>query len=55
MLNVSGGAAGAVTWGANFKLAAWTSPATGFTRAITFHFNSALWKEESRTTVDVPN
>ena len=53
--NNSGGAMGAVTWGASYKLAAWTSPATGFSRSIDFRFNGSNWVEITRTTVDVPN
>jgi hypothetical protein len=55
--NVSGGAMGAVTWGSNYKLAAWTNPATGFSRSIEFRSDAAnlLFVERSRTTVDVPN
>lgn len=53
--NNSGGAMGAVTWNAAYKLAAWTSPATGFSRSIDFRYNSANWVEIGRTTVDVPN
>lgn len=53
--NTSGGALGAVTWGAGFVLSAWTSPATGFNRSITFKYDGSLYVEESRTTADIPN
>jgi hypothetical protein len=53
--NTSGGALGAVTWNAVFKLAAWTQPANGFSRSITFRYNATNWVEISRTTADVPN
>jgi hypothetical protein len=55
--NTSGGALGVVTWDTQYKLAAWTSPANGFSRSITFIFDNALtvWREQTRTTVDVPN
>jgi hypothetical protein len=53
--NSSGGALGTVTWNAIYKLAAWTSPATGFSRAITFEWNGTNWQEMGRTTVDVPS
>lgn len=53
--NTSGGALGAVTWAAAFKLAAWTSPATGFNRSIVFEYNGVNWIEVSRTPADVPN
>lgn len=56
VLNTSGGALGAVTWNAAFKLAAWTSPATGLNRSIEFQHNGqGTWYEINRTTVDVPN
>lgn len=54
--NTSGGAAGAVTWNAVFKIgAAWTSAATGFNRRIAFYFNGTNWVELYRQTVDVTN
>jgi len=53
--NGSGGAAGALTWNAIFKLSAWTQPANTFGRMITFYYNGTNWIEVSRTTVDVPN
>jgi hypothetical protein len=53
--NISGGAMGTVTWNAAFKLAAWTNPANGFNRSITFAYNGGNWIEVSRTTADVPN
>lgn len=53
--NTSGAALGAVTWNAAFKLAAWTQPASGFSRSITFEYNGTNWVEVSRTPVDVPN
>lgn len=53
--NASGGVLGAVTWGTAFKLAAWTSPANGFSRSIDFRYDGANWVEVSRTPADVPN
>jgi len=53
--NTSGGALGAVTWSSQYKMAAWTSPATGFSRTIDFQYDGTNWIEFSRTTVDVPN
>lgn len=53
--NSSGGALGAVTWNAVFKMAAWTSPANGSSRSISFHYDGTNWVERSRTTADVPN
>ena len=53
--NTSGGALGAATWNAVFKMAAWTQPATGFSRSIAFLYTGSAWVEVSRTTADVPN
>jgi hypothetical protein len=53
--NASGGALGVATWNAVFRLSAWTQPANGFSRTITFQWNGTQWVESSRTTVDVPN
>lgn len=54
--NTSGGAL-TVTWGAGYKLASWTSPATGYSRSITFFadYDSQTYLEVCRGTVDVPN
>lgn len=53
--NTSGGALGVVTWNAVFKMAAWTSPATGNSRSIQFMYDGTNWVEMSRATADVPN
>lgn len=55
--NTSGGALGALTFGAAYKASAWTQPANGFSRSITFRYDGTrtLWDEITRTTVDVPN
>lgn len=53
--NNSGGVMGAVTWNAVFKMAAWVSPATGFSRSITFRYNGFNWVEVGRTAADIPN
>lgn len=54
--NTSGGAAGAATFNAVFKLgAAWTQPATGFSRSITFRWNGTNHVEIGRTAADVAN
>jgi len=56
VFNSSGGVMGAITWGAGYKLAAWTNPANGFNRSIDFEFDgSTTWREVSRTPADVPN
>jgi hypothetical protein len=53
--NTSGGVLGAITWGVNYKMSAWTSPATGNNRSITFMYDGTNWNERSRTAADVPN
>jgi hypothetical protein len=54
--NVSGGALGVITWGANYKMgAAWTQPANAFSRTIQFLYDGTNWIEISRTAVDVTN
>lgn len=53
--NASGGALGAVTWNAVFKMAAWTSPANGNSRSIFFEYDGTNWVEDVRSTADVPN
>jgi len=53
--NASGGALGTATWNAVYKMAAWTPPANGFGRSITFMWDGASWVERTRTTTDVPN
>lgn len=54
--NATGGALGAATWDSTYKLAAWTQPANGYSRTITFRKDghSGAWREVSRT-ADVPN
>ena len=53
--NTSGAPMGTITWDTLYKLAAWTNPATGFSRSIDYKFDGTNWIEVSRTTVDVPN
>lgn len=53
--NTSGGAMGAITWNAIFKLASFTNPATANSRSITFEYDGTNWVETGRTTADVPN
>jgi hypothetical protein len=53
--NTSGGVLGVLSWGTNYKLATWTSPATGFNRSITFRYDGTSLHEVSRTPADVPN
>jgi hypothetical protein len=53
--NVSGGALGRITWGSSYKMAAWTNPASGYSRSIDFQDDGTNWVEVSRTPGDVPN
>jgi hypothetical protein len=53
--NNSGGALGAITWNAAFKMAAWTSPANTNSRSIVFRYDGSNWVERFRTPADVPN
>jgi hypothetical protein len=53
--NNTGGALGAATWNAIFKMAAWTQPATGFHRGIRFWYDGSFLYEICRNTVDIPN
>lgn len=54
--NTIGGAAGAMTFAAGYKLgAAWTQPANGFSRSITFQFDGTNFVEIGRTAADVAN
>lgn len=56
ILNSSGGAMGAITWGAEFMLAgAFANPANGKRRTITFRRNSAntRWVERNRAAADI--
>lgn len=54
--NISGGAAGALTLNAIFKIgAAWTQAATGFSRSIWFMYDGVNWIEVGRTAADVAN
>lgn len=53
--NTSGGALGAATWNAVFKMTAWTNPANGFSRSIRFRYNGTNWVERGRAAADVPN
>lgn len=53
--NTAGGALGAATWNAVFKMAAWTQPASANSRSIDFRYDGTNWVEIGRTTADVPN
>ena len=51
------GVLGTITWDAAYKLSAWTNPANGFSRSITFTTDgfSGVWTQKSQTGVDIPN
>jgi hypothetical protein len=53
--NTSGGALGAATWNAVFKMTAWTQPANANSRCIYFAYDGTNWVERGRTSADVPN
>lgn len=53
--NTSGGALGAATWNAIFKMPAWTNPGNGNSRSVEFEYDGTYWVEISRTASDVPN
>lgn len=53
--NTTGGALGAVAWGALFKIDAWVNPANGFSRSICFEYDGANWIQLWRGQNDVPN
>ena len=54
--NGSGGAHGAITWGAGYKMAgALPAIATGFSRTIMFEYNGTSWFETFRSAADVAN
>lgn len=54
--NTSGGALGTATWNSAYKLgAAWTQPANGFSRTVTFLSDGTNWIEVARTANDVSN
>lgn len=53
--NTSGGAMGAITWGANMKVAGWVNPATAFSRSIEFEYDGTNWVTIDVMTADVPN
>jgi hypothetical protein len=54
ILNSSGGTMGTITWGDEFKLGgAFTNPANGKYRLITFRKFGSYWLEESRSAADI--
>lgn len=56
IVNGSGGAMGVITWNAAFKMSAWTNPANGQNRSLTFQTVAASFQRQiSQTGADVPN
>lgn len=55
IINASGGALGAVTFGTQFKMSAWTQPANGNSRSVDLEYNGTNWYQVSQTGVDIPN
>lgn len=53
--NTSGGAMGAITWNAVFKVPTLTLPATGFNRTYDFVYDGTNWIFLRQTAADVPN
>lgn len=54
ILNSSGGSLGTVTWNAAFKLAgAFTNPANGKRRTISFRYDGSNWIETHRAAADI--
>jgi hypothetical protein len=53
--NTVGAPMGVITWDTKYKMSAWTNPATGFSRSITFMFDGTNWYQISQTGVDIPN
>ena len=53
--NASGTALGAAAWAEEYRLAAWSNPAKGNSRSITFVYDGMNWVEIGRTVADVPN
>lgn len=53
--NTSGGAVGAITWNAVFKMGTFTTPATANQRSIQFLYDGTNWIETYKGVADVPN
>lgn len=53
--NASGGALGAITWNAVFKMPAFVAPANGNSRSVTFHYDGSNWIQRYQSAADVPN
>lgn len=51
--NGSGGVMNTITWGSEFRLAAFTNPAAGFWRTISFVRDGSQWLEIGRSTTDI--
>ncbi len=53
--NSSGGVMGVITWSVVFARSAWTNPANGQNRSITFAYDGVFWVQISQTGADIPN
>jgi hypothetical protein len=53
--NTSGGALGAITWNAVFKMATFTAPANANSRSIEFRYDGTNWVQLYQSAADVPN
>lgn len=53
--NASNGSLGAIYWGSAYKMSAFTSPASGFSRTIEFEYDGTYWVQTFMATADVPN
>lgn len=53
--NASGGALGAATFNAIYKMSAWTNPANTFGRTISFRFDGTNLIQQGGASVDIPN
>lgn len=52
--NSSGGSMGTISWNSVYKLAgAFTNPANGYIRTITFYYDGTNWVEVSRAAADI--
>lgn len=55
LVNTSGGALGAITFGGQYKNAAFTAPATGFSRTMEFYWDGTNWRQGLNFSGDIPN
>jgi hypothetical protein len=53
VVNNSGGAMGAVTWGGNYLVAGWTNPANGKRKSVAISFNGGQWVQVGAVSPDL--